>query len=206
MKIKVNPNRMELLRLRRRLVLAKRGHKLLKDKQEELMRRFMDLIKQTDVLRKEIEPLYKKSCNYFALASAYSDPYAIFEDTNLTTNQIDIEVSLKPVLNLRVPFFKIKDAQNAFSVASAKSSGNLDESLRILNKILPQIMRLAEMEKTVYLLASELETTRRRVNALEHILIPNLQETIRFISDKLSENERSTLTRLLKVKDIVRSH
>jgi len=170
---------MQLLRLRRRLTLAKRGHKLLKDKQEELMRRFLGMVHSARDLR----------------AEAFS------------RRTVELKAEREQVMNLKVPKFHVDIPSDAeFGYGFGETTMDLDRALEMYAAVLPRLMSLAEVEKSIQLLAAELEKTRRRVNALEHILVPSLEETIRFISDRLSEMERATATRLMKIKDIVREH
>jgi V/A-type H+-transporting ATPase subunit D len=203
--LNVNPNRMELLRLRRRLVLARRGHKLLKDKQEELMRQFMVLVTEAKKVRDEVEDALLRA--YQSFFSARVDvPQPMTEETlAFSERRIEIKSRIGPIMNLRVPYFTC-ELTGDLSCGYLDSTGDLDRALRILSDVFPKMVRMAEMEKHVAMLAAELERTRRRVNALEHILIPSLQETIKYIGNKLSELERGNLTRLMKIKDIVRSH
>ncbi len=203
MRIAVNPNRMELLRLKRRLELARRGHKLLKDKQDELMKRFLPLIDEAKGLREEMEGSLLKASQRFLLARAVTRNEFLTEALIFPKQRIDIEISMVPVMNLRLPQFKLSVEGEPFSYGFVESPSDLDISISILSQILPKMVRLAQVEKWVKLLANEIEKTRRRVNALEYILIPSLEETIRYIGMKLSERERSTITRLMKVKEMV---
>ncbi|GAB4338284.1 MAG: V-type ATP synthase subunit D [Candidatus Abyssubacteria bacterium] len=203
--LRVNPNRMELLRLRRRLQLARRGHKLLKDKQEELMRQFMALVGEAKRYRQQVEEELEKAYRLFFAARLKAFQPEIEEALSFTQKHIEMKTRIEPIMNLRVPSFECELA-GEFGYGFLSSTGDLDHSLKILSVMLPRMVRMAQLEKRVQMLAAELERTRRRVNALEHILIPSLQETIKYISDKLSELERGNLTRLMKVKDIVRKH
>ena len=203
--LKVNPNRMELLKLRRRLVLARRGHKLLKDKQEELMRQFMVLVHEAKRVRDELDE--KLGFAYRAFFSARLDSLdpQMQEALAFSEKKVELESRIAPIMNLRVPYFDC-ELKGDFSHGYQTSTGDLDTALTTLSDIFPQMIRMAQLEKHVAMLAAELERTRRRVNALEHILIPSLEDTIKFISGKLNELERGNLTRLMKIKDIVRSH
>jgi V/A-type H+-transporting ATPase subunit D len=203
--LKVNPNRMELLKLRRRLVLARRGHKLLKDKQEELMRQFMALITEAKQVREEVEG--KLDVAYRAFFSARLDSLGpqLQEALVFSEKKMELECRVAPIMNLRVPYFDCK-IEGEFSHSYLDSTGDLDTALTTVSGVFTKMIRMAQLEKHVAMLAAELERTRRRVNALEHILIPSLEDTIKYISNKLNELERGNLTRLMKVKDIVRSH
>jgi V/A-type H+-transporting ATPase subunit D len=207
MRIRANPNRMQLLRLKRRLVLAKRGHKLLKDKQEELMRRFLGMVHQARALREEVEAELAHA--YRAFISARFDMDGSAMETALAFSQrlVELQADREQVMNLKVPKFTVELPEDAeFGYGYLETTAELDRALELYAAVLPKLLRVAETEKAIQLIAAELEKTRRRVNALEHILVPSLEETIRFISDRLSELERETATRLMKVKEIVRKH
>lgn len=207
MKLRANPNRMTLLRLRRRLVLAKRGHKLLKDKQEELMRRFLGVVHDARDLRSEVEGDLARAYRAFVFARLDMDGSAMEAALAFSGRLADLRATREQIMNLRVPRFSVDFPADAeFGYGYSETTGDLDRALGEYTALLPKLAKLAEMEKAVQLLAAELEKTRRRVNALEHILVPSLEETIRFISDRLSELERATATRLMKVKEIVRGH
>ena len=208
MEIRVNPTRMEYNRLKGRLKMAERGHKLLKDKRDELMRRFLELVKENKRVREEVEAQLKSSFANFLLASAVMSREAMEEALMYPPAPVELAVETINIMSVRAPEIKIVQKQeaggNVTPYGFATTSGELDTSIATLANILPQLIRLAKLEKTVSLLADEIDKPRRRVNALEHIMIPQLQETIRYIRMKLDENERSALTRLMKVKDIVR--
>lgn len=206
MKLEVSATRMELLRLKKRLVIARRGHKLLKDKQDELMRKFLDLTEKYKVMRKEIDAKLLEFFNeYYYSTLGYSDETlkSLFLLPGL---KLQLESRIAPVMNLRLPEFsvKIEGAIKCFGVKDIDP--HIDFSLEKLKNIIPELIKLAQVENSVKELAEELEKTRRRVNALEYILIPDLEETIKYISMKIGEVERSNLTRLMKVKEIVEKH
>jgi len=203
--LRVNPNRMELLKLRRRLVLARRGHKLLKDKQEELMRQFMALVNEAKKVREEVES--RLGTAYLSFFSARLDSLQPQMEEALTFSEkkVKLQSRITPIMNLRVPYFDC-EMSGGFTHSYLDATGDLDMALTTLSDVFPQMIRMAQLEKHVSMLAAELERTRRRVNALEHILIPSLEDTIKYIGNKLNELERGNLTRLMKVKDIVRSH
>ncbi len=205
MLLKVNPNRMELLKLRRRLVLARRGHKLLKDKQEELMRQFMALIHEAKQAREEVEGNLATANQAFFSARLDSLEPQMEEALAFSEKRIEVTSRVAPIMNLRVPYFDC-EVSGEFSHSYLDSTGDLDASLNILADTLPKMIRMAQIEKHISMLAAELERTRRRVNALEHILIPSLEDTIKYIGNKLNELERGNITRLMKIKDIVRGH
>jgi len=219
--LNVNPNRMELIKLRRRLILARRGHKLLKDKRDELMRIFMEMFEEVYGRRLELEKNFFKAFRLFKYARAQMGVSGFKAATVWKDISVKFEARLKPLLNLRVPDYNIAIDGAADGVSSSNSEGNpagfvwwdpsyvpleMEETFIMMKEIIPAMVRLAADEKSLRLLAEEIERTRRRVNALEYVLIPNLIETIRYISMRLSENERSEQVRLMKVKDIVRGH
>ncbi len=203
----VNPTRMELTRLKKKLVTAVRGHKLLKDKRDELMRQFLDLVRENKTLRERVEQGIQAANKNFVLARA-ATPDAVLDVALLTPKQeITLETGLKNVMSVEIPILTAKtrtsDPNDMYSYGFAFTSGDLDMAVKSLSDILPDMLRLAEVEKSCQLMAAEIEKTRRRVNALEHVMIPEMQENIRYITMKLDENERSTQIRLMKVKDMM---
>jgi V/A-type H+-transporting ATPase subunit D len=198
---------MQLLRLRRRLTLAKRGHKLLKDKQEELMRRFLGMVHDARDLREEVESQLADAHAAFISARFEMDGSAMEAALAFSQRRAELGAEYEQVMNLKVPRFVVEIPEEAeLGYGFSDTTADLDRALRKYGELFPRLVSLAEVENAIQLLAAELEKTRRRVNALEHILIPSLEETIRFISDRLSEMERATATRLMKVKEIVREH
>jgi V/A-type H+-transporting ATPase subunit D len=207
MRLRANPNRMQLLRLRRRYALAKRGHKLLKDKQEELMRRFLGMVHDARDLRAEVEAGLAKAQAAFISARFEMDGSAMESALAFSMRTVELKAHREQVMNLKVPRFQVEFPESAeLGYSYSDTTADLDRALGMYSDLMPRMMSLAEVEKSIQLLAAELEKTRRRVNALEHILLPSLDETIRFISDRLSEMERATAIRLMKVKEIVREH
>jgi V/A-type H+-transporting ATPase subunit D len=207
MRLRANPNRMQLLRLRRRLTLAKRGHKLLKDKQEELMRRFLGMVHDARDLRVEVEKELSDGHRAFVSARLEMDGAAMASALAFSQRRVELKAEREQVMNLKVPRFHVEFPEGAeIGYGYGDTTFDLDRAMDMYADLLPRLVSLAEVEKAIQLLAAELEKTRRRVNALEHILVPSLEETIRFISDRLSEMERETATRLMKIKDIVREH
>ncbi len=204
--VSASPTRMELLRLKRRIALARKGHKLLKDKQDELVRILFELIEGLRELRKKVEEELSESVKRFVLARSFMDPEEIEELFLVPSMKAGIEVGERKVMTVLVPTFKAMLEGDFLSYSFASTSPELDVSLESLQKSFKDLIELAEKEKALELLAIEIEKTRRRVNALEYILIPELESTIKFISMKLSEMERSDITRLMKIKDIVRAH
>lgn len=203
MLLAVNPTRMHLLRLKKRLKLAVRGHKLLKDKQDELMRRFMDLVREIRGMRQEVEVELHKAFERFTLARSVMSKAALEEALALPSKRLEVEVTTSRIMNIEVPVFEPKAEGKIFCYGFVNTSGELDMSLRSLDAVLLRLIDLARAEKTMMLLADEIDRTRRRVNALEYTLIPSLKETIQYITMKLEELERSNLTRLMKIKAMV---
>ena len=201
----VNPTRMELTRLKKKLTVAKRGHKLLKDKRDELMRQFLDLVRENRILRERVEKGIKKANDNFVLARAGMSDEIINTALMAPRQEIYLEAASRNVMSVEVPEFshttKTPDSNDIYSYGYAFTRENR-ERLKSLQDF-SYMLKLAEVEKSCQLLSSEIERTRRRVNALEHIMIPDLQENIRIIVMKLDENERSTQVRLMKVKDMM---
>jgi len=202
----VNPTRMELLRLRKRLTLAERGHKLLKDKRDELMRQLLGMIDEVKTLRLSIENEFQSILEGFMLAKAKMGPYQTEQALLIPKKKISVTMSEKNLMSVRVPVFKKEVTGDIISYGFLNTTGEMDISLIKFEKFIESLLNLAEKEKTVQLLANEIEETRRRVNALEYRLIPEFLETIKLITMKLAETERSNTIRLMKVKEIVRSH
>ncbi|TKJ38013.1 V-type ATP synthase subunit D [candidate division TA06 bacterium B3_TA06] len=204
MRLNVNATRMELLKLRRRLAIAERGYKLLKDKLEELMRNVYSLVDEIRDMRREVEASLRKASARYALAKAQRDRRATDIATSLPAVKLSIEAGTRRILNVKVPIFKPKLQGRIRCYGFLETSGELDLALQSLYAVLEKMVLLAEKEKALELLASEIERTRRRVNALEYVVIPNTAETISFIKLKLSEMERGNLTRLMRIKEIIR--
>ena len=206
MRLAVNPTRMELLKLKKRLILARRGYRLLRDKQDELMRNFLSLIEEIKDLRLTVERELFEAYSSFLIARSYTGREFLEEALMLAPLETRLEVTYTPLLNLRVPSYKLKIEGDYLSYGVLTTSMELDLALKKYRELIPKMVELAEKEKRLEMLSFEIERTRRRVNALEHILIPNIVETISYISMKLEELERSNLIRLMKIKDIVRKH
>ena len=205
--LNVNPTRMELTNLKRKLVTARRGHKLLKDKRDELMRRFLDLVRENKKLRIEVEEGIKQANAAMSVARCVMSDKALDVALMLPTQEMSLDVGEKNVMSVMIPVFDVRfktaDENDIYSYGFAETSGDLDTAVKALSDIMPKMIRLAEIEKSCRLMADEIEKTRRRVNALEHVMIPQYEDTIKYISMKLDENERSTTTRLMKVKDMM---
>ena len=205
--IRVNPTRMELKKLNMRYNTARRGHKLLKDKRDELMRRFLDVVRADKELRESVEKRLAGVYGSFSAANAVSSPKMLTEALILPKREGRLSVDYKNVMSVTVPVFDLEilseGGSDSYNYGLAFTSGGLDESLRELNSVLTDLVKLAELEKTAQLLAEEIERTRRRVNALEHIMMPQYLAAIKSIKMKLDENERGNITRLMKVKDMM---
>jgi len=203
MRLNVNPNRMELLRLRRRLLLAERGHKLLKDKLEEIMRRFLEIMRRLYDIHESVTTKWNKVFLSFALVRCRSSQKDL--ERLLPEGLLSLEVKREKVFNLVIPSFEIKESKiSDYDLLNTESE--LDIGIKKTQELLEDLMEMARLWKAVELLSREIEVTRRRVNALEHILIPSIKETIRYISSRLEEMERSYQVQLMRVKEIVRSH
>ncbi|MGD9345392.1 MAG: V-type ATP synthase subunit D [Candidatus Aminicenantes bacterium] len=203
MRLSVNPNRMELLRLRKRLVLAERGHKLLKDKLEEIMRRFLEIIRRLHDLQGDVSRKLDKVFLSFALVRCRNSLEEL-EDL-LPDGEMILDLEEEKVFNISIPKFKVKEwTVSDYDLLNTESE--LDIGVMKMKELFDDLMEMARLWKAVELLSSEIEVTRRRVNALEHNLIPNIKETISYISGRLEEMERSYQVQLMRVKEIVRGH
>ena len=203
----VNPTRMELTRLKKKLVTASRGHKLLKDKRDELMRQFLDMARENMELRKKVEAGIKAANTNFVIAKAGMNEQTLSTALMAPKQEVRIALGDRNVMSVDIPVYDYKtksaNSNDIYSYGFAFTSGELDDAVKSLSDILPDMLRLAEIEKSCQMLAAEIEKTRRRVNALEHVIIPETREGIKYISMKLDENERSTQVRLMKVKDMM---
>ena len=206
-RLNVNPTRMELSKLKIRLKTATRGHKLLKDKQDELMRQFIEMIKQNKNLREKVEEKLQNSFKDFLLARGVMSDEILENAVAYPKEEISLNISTKNIMSVNVPKMtfnkKNTDETNIYPYGFAQTSADLDDAIDGLNNIMSELLELAQIEKACQLMADEVEKTRRRVNALEYRTIPQLKETIRFIQMKLDENERGSITRLMKVKDMM---
>ena len=203
MKLNVNPNRMELLRLRRRLGLAQRGHKLLKDKLEEIMRRFLETIRRLSALQAEVSSGLDRIFAAFALASGRNSAEEM--SRLVPDGALDLASGRTRVLSLAIPSFTVESLRvSAYDLLETEAE--MDIGLKRAESLLPVLLEMARLWKTVDLLSREIEITRRRVNALEHILIPGILDAIHSISARLEEMERSAQVRLMRVKEIIRHH
>lgn len=206
-KTAVTPTRMVLNQLKGRLKTARRGHKLLKDKRDELMRQFMDVVKLNKELRLKVEEGMTGAFASLTVASTIMSPEMLEQALLYPRQSVELGMSYKNIMSVNVPVYSFRtknnDPSEIYPYGFAQTSGELDDALEKLAKVFENMLELAQVEKTMQLLAEEIEKTRRRVNALEYVMIPNFEENIRYISMKLEENESSTKVRLMKVKDMV---
>ena len=203
----VNPTRMELTRLKKKLQTAVKGHKLLKDKRDELMREFLDLVRVNMELRKKVEAGISAANVNFVVARADMSEEILQSALMVPKQGVELGVGSRNVMSVDVPVFTYKtrtpDEGDIYPYGFAFTSAELDGAVKSLSDVFPDMLKLAEVEKSCQLMAAEIEKTRRRVNALEHVIIPDTRAGIRYISMKLDENERSTQIRLMKVKDMM---
>lgn len=202
-----NPTRMELTRLKGKLRTAQRGHKLLKDKRDELMKQFLDVVREVRALRSQVEEELMRVHGSFTVASALMSGPAMEQALMYPKQSVELSMTFQNVMSVNVPVYHYKtrtdDVSDIFPYGFANTSGELDAAVEALGQVFQSMLKLAQIEKTAQLLASEIEKTRRRVNALEYVMIPDTQEGIRYITMKLDENDRATTTRLMKVKDMI---
>lgn len=203
----INPTRMELTRLKARLKTAVRGHKLLKDKRDELMRQFWEIVFRNRELRDSVEKGLEKAYQSMTVASAMMSPDMLEQSLLYPKQRVDLDMEFRNLMSVNVPRYKFStlndNPADIYPYGFAQTSGELDSALKELSGVFQDMLELAQVEKTMQLLADEIEKTRRRVNALEYVMIPEMQQTIKFISMKLEENARSNTVRLMKVKDQV---
>ena len=207
-RLNVNPTRMALSELKARLTTSSRGHKLLKDKQDELMRQFIEMIKENKALREKVEAKLQNSFSDFLMASAIMSPEFLDEAVSFPKTKVNVDIETKNVMSVIIPQMKFTregeaDSSEIYPYGYAQTSQDLDLAIDSLNSVMDEMLELAQIEKATQLMADEIEQTRRRVNALEYRTIPDLEETIKYIRAKLDENERANITRLMKVKDII---
>ena len=205
--ITVSPTRMELTRLKGKLRTAQRGHKLLKDKRDELMKQFLDTVREVKALRAEVEEDLMKVHGSFTVASALMSSQALEQALMYPKQSVELSMGFQNVMSVNVPVYnfqtKTRSESDIYPYGFAATSGELDAAVDALGKVFRKMLKLAQIEKAAQLMAEEIEKTRRRVNALEYVMIPNTQEAIRYITMKLDENDRATTTRLMKVKDMI---
>lgn len=203
----VNPTRMELTRLKKKLATAVKGHKLLKDKRDELMRQFLDLVRENKALREKVERGIENANKNFVLAGAVMQDEILNAALLAPKQSVLVDADTRNVMSVDIPVFNYQtrtaSENDIYSYGFAFTSSDLDAAVLSLSDIFPDMLKLAECEKSCQLMAAEIEKTRRRVNALEHVMIPQTRESIKYITMKLDENERSTQIRLMKVKDMM---
>ena len=203
----INPTRMELTRLKSRRTTAVRGHKLLKDKREGLMRQFLDIVHKNQELRAHVEEKLMEAHSAFTVASAVMSPEMLEQALSYPKQAVSLDMTFKNIMSVNVPEYtfhtKTDDPAEIYPYGFAQTSGELDDALEALSEVFQDMLELAQVEKTMQLLAREIEKTRRRVNALEYVMIPEYDKNIKYISMKLDENERSNTSRLMKVKDMM---
>ena len=202
-KLNVNPTRVELLNLKKRLQTAKRGHKLLKEKRDGLMKEFMGIIKEVKVLREKLEVMLAEGFKHFVFASADMSKSELEESIAMPTRKIKLLAETKNVMSVNIPQFDFSAEGEYLSYSLATTSSVLDEAMERFADSLRDMISLAQKEHSARLLAIEIEKTRRRVNALEHFFIPSIEITIKYITSKLNEQERGTIITLMKIKDIM---
>ena len=203
----VNPTRMELTRLKGKLKTAQRGHKLLKDKRDELMKQFLDTVRELRSLRSQVEEELMRVHSSFTVASALMSAQAMEQALMYPKQSVELTMTFQNIMSVNVPVYhyqtRTDDTGDIFPYGFAATSGELDGAVAALGEVFQNMLKLAQTEKAAQLMAEEIEKTRRRVNALEYVVIPETQENIRYITMKLDENDRSTTTRLMKVKDML---
>ena len=203
----INPTRMELTRLKGRLKTAVRGHKLLKDKRDELMKQFLEVVRSNRELRSRVEKGLEQANASFSAASAILAPEMLEQALLFPKQSVTLETGSRNVMSVQVPTYRFHtrsdDPSDIYPYGFAQTSAELDTAMDELGRVFRDMLELAEVEKTMQLLAQDIEKTRRRVNALEYVMIPDLKKNIRYISMKLDENERGNTTRLMKVKDMM---
>lgn len=204
--LNVNLTRIESLNMKKSLKTAVRGHKLLKDKLDELIKKLMALVEENKSIREEVERKLEKSYQSFTMAKAVISDEYIEEALMIPKQSINVDVTTKSIMSVKIPSFSFnKENVNdeMYPYGFAFTTGDLDKSVQILTDVTNTLLKLAQNEKAIELLSVEIEKTRRRVNALENVMIPNYQDTIKYIQTKLDEDERASLTRLMKVKEMI---
>ena len=203
----INPTRMELTRLKGKLKTAQRGHKLLKDKRDELMKQFLETVREVRALREEVEEELMTVHKSFTVASALMSSEALEQALLYPKQSVELTQTTQNIMSVNVPVYhfqtQTRSDSDIYPYGFAATSGELDTAVEALGHVFRKMLKLAEIEKSAQLMAEEIEKTRRRVNALEYVMIPNTQEAIRYINMKLDENDRATTIRLMKVKDML---
>lgn len=205
MLMKTNPNRMELLKLKKRLIVAKRGHKLLKDKRDALIQEFIHLAKESKIVREELEEKLMNCYQVFSDVSSQMSKISLEEALLFPKAKTEVMISYKNIMSVKAPKYKYKLEGKYTTYSMFDTPTEIDKALNNFYKVMPLMLRVAELDKTIILMADEIEKTRRRVNALEYILMPDLEETIKFITMKLDEMARSSISAIMRIKEIIRS-
>ena len=205
-RVNENPNRMELSRLKKRLAVAIRGHKLLKDKQDALIKAFLEKARAVKAAREKVESELVSCYQSFLMARAQTLPAMLEQALMISGSTCTLDVKTRNVMSVIVPEYEVHQEGSTFNYGMATTPASLDVALEDFSRVIPSLLQLAADEKAVALMSTEIERTRRRVNALEHVMIPNYTETIKYISMKLDEQARSTTSQLMKVKEIVSKH
>lgn len=200
----VNPNRMELLKLKRRLTLAKRGYKLLKDKRDALIQKFIKMVHDNWETRQEFDSKMRDCLNNFLISSASMGDVDLESIFSFPQKEMNVKTTFHNIMSVQVPGFKISESGNMYSYGMLQTSAEIDVALKKYNDIIPLMIKMAELDKAIVLLTEEIEKTRRRVNALEYVMIPNLEDTIKFITMKLDEMARSNNSAIMRIKEMIR--
>ncbi len=201
----VNATRMELLSLRKRVGLALRGHRLLSQKRDEICRQLVKIARDLKDLRSKVEQELLETTRRFMMARATMEPEHIAAAMEVPTKRFKLVMGFASIMSVRVPELTKEIEGDIMCYGFSGTSGEMDIALRALERAFDSLIELAEKEKQCQLLATELQSTRRRVNVLEHVVIPETQETIKYIYAKLGEAERDNISRLMKIADIIRS-
>ncbi|MEX0672915.1 MAG: V-type ATP synthase subunit D [Candidatus Paceibacterota bacterium] len=201
--LKVNPTRVNLLALKKRLKTAKKGHKLLKDKRDGLIQKFMQIIKETRELRSQVDQELGEALHTYVRGSSMINKKVIDVAFMVPAANVSLEVATESVMAVRIPRFSIQKEGNGFSYGFLETNGDIDTAINKIDTIFPNLVKLAELEKTIENLADEIEKTRRRTNALENVMIPNLNTTIRYINSRLEEQQRDAVISSMKIKEMI---
>ncbi len=201
--LKVSPTRVSLLTLKKELKLAQKGHKLLKDKRDGLVKKFMAVIYEAKALRESVEVRLGSAFDSYTRASAMTASAALDTAFMAPNAKIDLDVKIQSVMSVKIPEFTVTKTGSAFSYGMLETTGDLDNAIVKFDEVFVDILRLAELEKTAEMLAEEIEKTRRRVSALENVRIPNLQDTIKFITMQLDERNRDAVVSTMRVKAMI---
>ncbi len=197
---------MELKRLKARLKTAQRGHKLLKDKTDEMVRRFSIVVRENKKLRDEVESEVANVLAQFSVARSLMRKSEIALSFAMPAVSVELDCSTNNIMSVDVPKLSLKEKRSVskYPYSFIDTTSDADYAVELVGEVLFKLVKLAEIEKTTAMLADEIEKGKRRVNALEYVMIPNIEETIKYITMKLEENDRSSRTRLMKVKSMLK--